>query len=247
MVAEELKRDPWGTLEDLAKHGYQGVETSLPFAETVSEAKEARKRLDDLGLAAAGLSCPHRNPEKLDEAIERALALGAPHILTYWGPVESEDQLRRDAEVLEAMAAKCREADLKYCYHNHDHEFSNRFGKNGSAYAIDILLDSAPSLYLQLDIAWCQFGGADPLRYLRHRGARIPVIHVKDLQDLAVRGRFSVVGTGVVDCFGCIEAAAAQGASWMVVEQDKPNRLAHYESAVASIWNIREAGLLLGA
>ena len=40
-----------------------------------------------------------------------------------------------------------------------------------------------------------------------------------------------------------IEAAANRGTQWMVVEQDQPGRLTHFESATASILNIREAGL----
>jgi sugar phosphate isomerase/epimerase len=74
-------------------------------------------------------------------------------------------------------------------------------------------------------------------------GHRIPIIHVKDLLDLNVRGRFTSVGTGLVDCYGCIEAAAAKGTKWMVVEQDRPNNLTHFESAIASIYNLREVGL----
>ncbi|MFW5777509.1 MAG: hypothetical protein ACOCZB_09520 [Spirochaetota bacterium] len=71
----------------------------------------------------------------------------------------------------------------------------------------------------------------------------IPIIHAKDLSDLNVRGRFTTVGTGVVNCYATIEAAAAHGTGWMVVEQDRVNRLSPIETALASIYNLREVGL----
>jgi len=244
LVGDELKADRWGTLAMLAQYGYQGVEGGFLVGDSRQETVDNRKRLNDLGMECVALSCKHFTPELLDAAIENAHALGVEYIVTYWGPAESEEQLKRDAEVLEDMAQKCRGEGLTYCYHNHEHEFTNRFGPKGTVYALEILMENAPSLSIELDVAWCHFGGMDPVKYLRQIGSRVPIVHVKDFSDDNIRGRFTAVGTGVVNCMGCIEAAAAQGAKWMVVEQDKPNNLTGMESAIAGILNIREAGLL---
>lgn len=243
MIRDELARDKWGALEKLAKAGYNGIESSLDVGESESEWKEHRKRLDDLGLEMAGINCSHSKPEEMGKTIDKAKTLGCELIMTYWGPTESDDQLLKEAEVLEKLAVQCADAGLKYCYHNHDHEFSFKCGEKKTKYAVDLLLDNAPHLYLELDIAWCLFGGADPITYIRRMGHRIPIIHVKDLYDLNVRGCFTTVGTGVVPCASSIEAAAAKGTKWMVVEQDQPRNLTHFESAIVAIQNLREIGV----
>ncbi len=246
MVRDEMEADKWGTVEALAKAGYHGLEGTIDHGANKAEWEETRKRMNDLGMEVAGIGCRHSRDAEIDEAIEKARVLGCELIMTYWGPAESEDQLKRDAEVLESMAGKCSQAGLKYCYHNHEHEFATKFGKGGNTYAIDILMEHAPHLYLELDVAWCRFGGTDPVQFIRQRGDRIPIIHVKDLWDLNVRGRFTSVGTGQVDCYASIDAAAAKGTQWVVVEQDRPNNLTHFESAIAAIYNLREAGLVPG-
>ncbi len=243
LVGEELNNDRWGTLKKLAEAGYQGLEGAALVEESLDATHENRKRLNDLGLESVALSCKHFNPELLDGVIEQAQAIGAKYIVTYWGPTDSEEQLEKDAGALETMAKRCQDAGLTYCYHNHSHEFANLFGPKATKYALEILMEHAPSAAIELDVAWCHFGGADPVMFLRQYGQRIPIIHVKDFYDDNICGRFTAVGTGVVDCMACIEAAAAQGTQWMVVEQDKPHNLTGMESALAAIYNIREAGL----
>jgi sugar phosphate isomerase/epimerase len=243
LVSEELKQDKWGTLKKLAELGYQGIEGGVALSDNVQEMKDNRKRLEDLGLETVALSCSQYKPEGLDGTIEKALIVGAPYLVTYWGPAENDEQILKLAETLEGMAEKCAAAGIQFLYHNHEHEFEPKFGEKGRQCMHEILVEKTEKLAFQLDVAWCHFGGEDPVRYLRRVGHRVPVIHVKDLSSDRVRGHFSAVGTGVVNCFGAMEAAATQGCKWAVVEQDKPNNLTHWESAVASILNIREAGL----
>jgi sugar phosphate isomerase/epimerase len=245
MVGEEMKKDRWGTLKALSDYGYQGVEGSFLASESVAEMKDNRRRLADLGMETVALSCSQDNPEKLDATIGKAHALGAGLIVTYWGPAENTDQVLKLAETLERMAETCKAAGLAYCYHNHEHEFRPGFGEKGHQCAHELLVANTKTLQFQVDVAWAHFGGEDPVRLLRRIGHRVPAIHVKDLSSDNTRGHFTSVGTGVVNCFGAMEAAAAKGCRWMVVEEDRPNHLTHWESAVASILNIREAGLLL--
>ncbi|MFP4381418.1 MAG: sugar phosphate isomerase/epimerase family protein [Candidatus Sumerlaeia bacterium] len=245
MVGEELKKDRWGTLEKLAGFGYQGLEGAVMVSDDKNEMKENRKRLADLGMETVALSCNHHHPEKLEETIENAKILGAEYIVTYWGPAESTDQVMKMAEVLEDLAVKCEKEGLTFLYHNHEHEFEAKLGEKGRDCAFDLIYNNTEKLRFELDVAWCHFGKSDPIRLIRRCGHRIPVLHIKDLADDNIRGYFSAIGMGVVDCFGAMEAGAAKGAKWMVVEEDRPYNLTHWESAVASILNIREAGLLI--
>ncbi len=50
------------------------------------------------------------------------------------------------------------------------------------------------------------------------------------------------MGTGVVDVKACLEAGAATGVEWFVVEQDAPNLLTPMESVTVSYLNLKEMG-----
>ncbi len=243
MIKEALEADLWGALTQMATLGYQGVEGDVIVGDSPAATRENRQRLADLGMESVGLACSHYKEETLPQVIENAHLIGAPYIVDYWAGPKDNEELDQLAEQLERMAAACETAGLSFIYHNHEHEFIPKFGEKENRRMFDLLFEKTEKLQFELDIAWCHFGGADPITIIRRCGSRIPVLHVKDLADDAARGFFSAVGTGVVDCYGSIEAAAARGTRWMVVEQDRPGRLSPMESATASILNLREVGL----
>lgn len=242
-IREELKKDKWGTLKNVAEMGYQGIEGGVLVSENKDQMKEDAKKMADLGLETVALSCSQNQEENLEKTIENAQILGCKYIVTYWADPQTKDEALELAEQLERMAVKCDKEGLTYMYHNHEHEFVMKLGENGKECTHEVLYDNTEKLAFELDVAWCTFGGSDPISLIRRIGHRVPVLHIKDLSDLNVRGHFCAVGCGKVNCFGSIEAAAAKGTEWMVVEQDKPQNLTHYESAMVSILNIREAGL----
>lgn len=239
---DQDRREAWA---EMARWGYAGIESGSLAGETLDETKANREHLESLGLAVAGIGCSHRDPDKLASAIEHASVLGTKNITTFYGPVESEEQLIAEAEVLEGMAQQCADAGLKFCYHNHDHEFRNTFRGKGNVNAIDILLEEAPHLFLELDIGWCHSGGVDPLYLIRRHPERIGALHLRDIGDRSPRGRFTMLGLGLTPVFGCIEAAAAHGVEWMIVEMGRngPGSLNGFEGAVGTILNLRAAGL----
>jgi sugar phosphate isomerase/epimerase len=246
MVSAELKKDRWGTLKRLADLGYQGYEGASVLSEGKKEKEEYRKRLADLGLETVALRCSHWKEDELDEAIANAHLLGTKFLVDYHSGPESMDEVLALAEQLERMAAKCLAEGIQLLYHNHEHEFSGCAGgevlKNECIF--DLYYENTEKLQFELDIGWCHYGKADPVRLIRRCGHRIPILHVKDRSDDYARKHFCSVGTGTVNCFGAMEAAAAKGAQWMVVEHDNPlKRLSGFEKATASILNIREVGL----
>ncbi len=93
-----------------------------------------------------------------------------------------------------------------------------------------------------MDIAWVTFGGEDPVRVLRRLAGRVPIIHVKDLWALDERGKFTAVGTGVVDVAGSMRAAAETGVEWAVVEQDQCRNLSAMDTVAVSYLNLKEHG-----
>ncbi len=250
IVGEEMKKDPWGTLEAVAEMGYEGIEGGARIANLVDlSLPEMKQRLADLGLEvpAQGSIRLEHDDEQIQETIETARGIGTGYVVQYWGPVEGREQLLEEARFFNHVGELCREAGLEFCYHNHNHEFATFDGK----YALDILLENSDPdvVKAELDVAWVTYGGADPAEMIRRYAGRCPVLHIKDILEVPGDGAtgndgrkgtlFTEVGTGVVDLEGVVEAARECGVEWLVVEQDRMRDLEPMESARVSFENLK--------
>jgi sugar phosphate isomerase/epimerase len=251
IIGDELKADPWGTLQRVAEIGYEGIEGAAGIARRAGiTVAEARAKLDEMGLASVAQGGVFMDPadEKLPQAIEAAAASGAKYVVSYWAPCESRDQVLKLAEALDAIGGKCREAGLTFCYHNHNQEFAAFDGE----YGLDILLANTDPANVQaeLDVAWVTFGGEDPVAMIRKYAGRCPILHMKDLAVIPQGGdtgndsrnetQFTEVGTGIVNTAGAVEAAREAGVEWLVVEQDRMRDLAPMDSIRVSYENLKQ-------
>lgn len=238
IVDEESKRDFWGTMKKVAALGYRGIESPTYLLE--GNAAQNVSRFRRLGLEAIALGATREDLRaQPDEVISTARALRTRHVVVYWGPCESKEQLLADARLYDQAGALLREAGLRLCYHNHEHEFQTRFN---NLYALDILAEHTDprNLAFEIDIAWVTYGGEDPARVLRRYAGRAPLIHVKDFWSLEKRDRFTALGTGVVKAREGVQAAIEAGAEWLVVEQDLLRNLDAMETATLSYLTLKE-------
>jgi sugar phosphate isomerase/epimerase len=238
-VREEMRRNPEGTLRNVAAIGYAGVEFA-GYAEW--KASELKSLLAKLNLRPAGGHVPIEQLERdLDAVIQFSLELGNPYVVCPWIPRER----RKDkadwvaiAELFNSIGEKCSGNGLTFCYHNHSFEFE----KFDDAYALDLLFGAtSPELVkAELDTYWIKHGGADPAEYLKRYAGRCPLVHLKDMADDEERS-FAEVGQGILDWEGIFEAAEAGGVEWYIVEQDTcPG--SPFESARLSFENLRNWG-----
>ena len=250
IVNKELETDLWGTLERVAKIGYKGQEGIGGYAvKSGLTPAEAKKRLAALGLDPIAASVRVPSPEAdLDKGLALAKGLGVKYIISYWGPVESKDQLLKEAEAFDAFGARCVSEGLSFCYHNHNHEFAKFDGQ----YALDILLANTDpkNVLLELDIMWATYGGADPAAVIHKYAGRCPILHVKDVVEVpggAVTSNerkevlFTEVGTGVVKLKAAMDVAKQCGVEWCVVEQDHMRDLSPMDSIQLSYKNLKKA------
>lgn len=238
IVGDEAKKDFWGTMKRVASIGYQGIESPMHVLE--GNAAHNMTRFRRLGLEAVAMGASREDLRtQPDEVISTARALRTRHVVVYWGPCESKEQLLQDARLYDQAGAVLREAGLRLCYHNHEHEFQTRFN---NLYALDILAEHTDpqNLSFEIDIAWVTYGGEDPVRVLRRFAGRVPIIHVKDFWSLDRRDRFTAVGTGVVRVKEAVQAAIDAGVEWLVVEQDLLRNLDAFETATVSYLNLKE-------
>ncbi|MGH2344993.1 MAG: sugar phosphate isomerase/epimerase family protein, partial [Chloroflexota bacterium] len=87
-------------------------------------------------------------------------------------------------------------------------------------------------------VYWAAYAGTDPIGLLEKYSGRIPVVHLKDMNQ---ERRFTEVGDGTLNIVGICEAAVKQGTEWLVVEHDAPT-IPSLESAKRSLENLRGLG-----
>src|ERR1700722_4601058 len=101
-VRDDCARDFPGTLQAVAKMGYDGVEFAGYYGHT---AESLRKNLDDLGLRAAGahVAIDLMLGDRLSETIEYHRTLGVPYLIVPWlgnSYRDSIDAWKRTAETM---------------------------------------------------------------------------------------------------------------------------------------------------
>lgn len=239
-VRDKTSADFTGTLKEVAKIGYQGVE----FAGDTGgmSASDLKSLLDDLGLRVAG---SHTGLEQLESDLDSVVAfnktIGNEYVVVpYLGENRRSGASgwQKVANEMNAVGQKLKENGLQLCYHNHAFEFETFDGETG----LDLFYRTADPNLVQseLDTYWVQHGGQDPVAYLRRYAGRVPLVHLKDMANDENRS-FAEVGTGVMEMENIILAAREAGAKWFIVEQDScPGDT--MESARLSFNTIKERG-----
>lgn len=241
-VRDRTKTDFAGTVKEVARIGYAGVE--LAGYGNLTTAKDVRKALDDAGLKLAGA---HVGIDALEKDLPRVLddqhILGNRNVVCPYMPEPRRKDAagwKQVAESLSQIATRCREKGFTFAYHNHSFEFQVFDGKTG----MDILWDNTDAAMVrsELDVFWVKHGGIDPVDYLKELGKRVALLHLKDMATGPER-KFAPVGTGTID-FSAIDAAAQQiGVQWNIVEQDDPYGQSSLEIAKISFENLKKAGI----
>lgn len=210
-------------LRQVAAIGYTGVET---VGNHNLSADEMKALLDKHQLkvvsAHAGIALLESD---LDGVIAFNKAIGNQVLVV---PFLAPDDRGKDGAAwtqlgkrLTVFSQRCQDAGMKLMYHNHAFEMESVDGK----LAIDWLMESAPKLGFEIDLAWVQRGGQNGVQLLEKYAGRCQRVHCKDVapagQNEDQMG-FADVGHGVLDWAALLPAAKAAGAEWYIVEHDLP-------------------------
>ena len=226
-----LSSDFLGTLRQVAAIGYRAVEFAgfggLPIS-------EVRATLDEIGLRAMGAHLPLAAfEERLEAALDELAHLGCDYVVIPILPEErrrTAAELQRTAADLNRYGAACQAAGMTFAYHNHAMEFAPLPGDDGRTMYDILLAETDPTLVMfELDAYWAIDGGVDPMALLSQLSGRVPLLHVKDLAPegtpVTPGGKPPVdapPGDGTLPWPNLIQAAAAAGSRWYIVEQDFP-------------------------
>ena len=208
-----------GTLKALRAMGYEGVQCGGFFGRT---AKELNTLFKDHGLAAAGMQMQADRiikPENLAASVEFARELGAPYLFVPHFDAKTADGWKRFAEQMSVAAQAFKAAGIRLGYHNHQHEFRDRFD---GVCKWDILYQNASQdVCQQLDLGHCMLAGESPAFWLKKYPNRNPAVHVK-----AASKTTGVIGADNVDWETAFAACEADITEWYVVEAEvRPDTL----------------------
>lgn len=216
-----IKEDFIGTLTQVAKIGFGSVE-----AAGYSDGKfygyspaEYKRVVEDLGLNPLS-SHARVTVNNVNQLIDDTLEAGMKYLV-----LPSIENSRRDTldgykistEEFNFFGDRCKEAGLKFAYHNHDFEFKELDG----VIPYDILLKETDSklVTMQMDIYWIKYAGVDPLEYFQRFPKRFKLWHVKDMDDTEQR-ESTEVGDGIIDYKAIFNRRAEAGMKCFFLEQE---------------------------
>jgi sugar phosphate isomerase/epimerase len=243
-VRDDMKKDPVGTLTQLAKFGYKNVEHAnyIDGKFYGYSPIEFKKILNDLGLK---MPCGHTVMGKdhwdagkkmftdsWKKTVEDAAFMGQKYVISPWMDEtmrKTYDDMLRYMEVFNKSGELCQKAGMKFGYHNHWFEFTEKLN---DVKVFDIIMQKIdPKLVaMQLDIGNMYIGGGKALDILGQYPGRFELIHVKD--EIAVntpeKYESSVLGKGIIPTKEAIDLGRKIGGTTVfIIEQES------YQNATA--------------
>ncbi|MDR0525492.1 MAG: sugar phosphate isomerase/epimerase [Spirochaetaceae bacterium] len=213
-IKEEVQTDFAKALEMVEKAGYQGVEFAGYFNHSPDQLKTF---LDRYNLKAVSTHVGlERLRTGLDQELEDAEKLGYKLIVCPYCSCETKSQILEDARFLETCAEKAAGYGVTIGYHNHAQEFARFDG----VYALNILLETAPSVKLQPDVYWIAVAGVDPAEYLAPwlKAQRICAIHAKELAREGKKNEY--IGQGKIDFLSLAKLCPPAAYPWIVEQEE---------------------------
>ncbi len=223
---------PWGAvLRQLAEFGYRQVEG---FGGAYEDVQSFRRAMDENGLSMPsghfGIDALETNFAQVEAT---AAALGISKIVCPFLTPElrptSAAGWHTLAGRLAAIGQKVAASGRSFAWHNHDFEFHSL--ADGRT-PMQILLDDAPGVEWEADLAWIIRGGHDPHDWIDRYGDRITAVHVKDIAapgECADEDGWADVGHGTMPWRQLVEALRSKGKCHLfIAEHDNPSDMARF-------------------
>lgn len=258
-IRDDMRADPVGSLKMLAAMGYEHVEHA-GYSDRMFygfQAAEFRKILDDLGLkmVSGHVEFVSRDwdrdladfSDRWKYTVEDAAIVGQDYVVTPWLEESIRagyDEFRYFMDVYNRCGEMCRRSGMKFGYHNHDFEFSQKFdGKS----LFDIMMDSIDPemVVVQLDTGNLYGGGAVAMDVVNRYPGRFENVHVKDVLPADGEGRFesTIIGEGIADVRNVLDQIRKTGgAQTVIIEQESYQEKTPMECARENLRILRNWG-----
>lgn len=231
-------------LKLLASLGYAQVEGFAGLFADIEPA-ELRRQLDELGLTMPTLHVGLDALQDTDATLALAETMGLEVIYCPIAPWFRDSRPEQDWRGLAATLAGLAEiyagAGLGLGWHNHDSEFKRT---ETGALPLDLILEGAPALQWEADLAWVAVGGGDPSAWVDKYANRLTAVHIKDRArpgEAVDEDGWADVGHGTLDWEKLMaQVTADTTCRYFVLEHDKPSDVARF--AERSIKALRDMG-----
>jgi sugar phosphate isomerase/epimerase len=246
-VREDMKKDPFGTIKQVAKIGWKNVEHANYINRKFYGYTPAdfKKILNDLGLKMPSghtvMEKNHWDAVKKDfsdswkQTIEDAAYMGQKYVIS---PSMDEtmyktyDDMVRYMQIFNKCGELCQKSGMKFGYHNHWFEFGEKLN---NVKIFDIIMQNIDSklVAMQLDIGNMYIAGAKALDVLSQYPGRFELIHVKDEIASTNREKYesTVLGKGIIPTKEAIDLGRKIGGTKVfIIEQESYQKITPLES-----------------
>lgn len=224
-LRDAMRTDAKATLQEVAKIGYKTLETAN-YADGMiygMAPAEFKKYVKDLGMKVTGahLGGPQYTKEKHAEAMDwwkKAIAdhkaAGITWMIKPSMPIpKTLAELQVWCDYYNAVGAEVKKAGMRFGFHNHAREFEKIEGEIMFDYMVN---NTDPKLVMfELDVYWVMKGGYNAVDYMKKYPTRIPVLHIKDEQEIGA--------SGTIDFKPIYETAYANKVKEFYVEVERYN------------------------
>ncbi|MCW3089709.1 MAG: sugar phosphate isomerase/epimerase [Ferruginibacter sp.] len=238
-VRDDMKKDPLGTLKQIAAMGYKNVEHANYVDRKFYgySAAEFKNVLNGLGMKMPSghtvLSDKHWNKATNDftdawkQTVEDAAEVGQHYVISPWldeGLRKDYDGLLAFLEVFNKSGELCKKSGMKFGYHNHDFEFKYSL-KDKKIYDI-ILENTDPAVVIhQIDIGNMYGAGGRALEIFKKYPGRFESMHVKD-EIKSAKGEMNdnyestILGKGILPVREIVDLGKKSGTKEFIIEQE---------------------------
>lgn len=234
-VREDMAKDPVGSIRALSKMGYRLVEAygfdagklfGMPYA-------DFGKLLQDNGMKMASTHCAttlkYFDEGKRDitdaykKIVDDAAGAGLKYLICPFMEVAERPQIDKMVQLFNAAGKYCRKAGIRFAYHNHDFEFTQK-GDDGRLLIEWLLQEVDPGLMaMEMDLYWVNFAHYNPHDWFRLYPGRWELCHVKDLANSEKRETIEV-GDGAINFRDIFAHSGQAGLKYYIIE------LEHYKT-----------------
>lgn len=222
----EIGNDFDGVIKAVADMGYKQVE-----AASYGDGKfygmspsQYREKIEAVGLESLSSHTGHipSNPDELfsestmkwwDQCIAAHKEAGMKYLVVPgMHHPNTLEHLKKVCDLFNMIGEKCKDAGIKFGYHNHASEFTTK--PEGKVMYDFMLENTNPEfVFFEMDIYWAVMAQQGPVEYFKRYPGRFKLLHVKDRKELGE--------SGLVDFATVFNHAALAGVENLVVEVEQ--------------------------
>jgi len=220
-VRDVCGKDFDAALKQIAELGFEGVEFA-GYHKYGNDAAGLRKKLDELGLKAAGTHIGANSfvGDALKKTIDFHKTIGCSLLIVPGdGRFTKPDGNKELAELMNKAADALKPEGLSCGYHNHTAEFNKGEGEKSWW---DLFAErTTKDVVLQIDFGHALYAGVDCVGLVKKSPGRVKTTHIKGRLPKGAQGKKPFVGQDTGDWKAILGACMEVGGTeWFSVEQE---------------------------